>query len=662
MMLLAGQLGYVQLAEAVRFREQWERDASLGLRRGDTEALEEYDRHGRITGNEPDLALDQARAAYLGSYLAGRDVLMIARAHETCRELSRRVRDDLVHLGLVDDTRTAALRDGARAGAGDIIVARRNDHHLEAGERERTLANGDVMRVLAVNDDGSLTVCRRIDRDPQTGQARWSDSTFRYSDTANADLAYAVTGHSAQGLTVSHGIAVVTGSESRQWFYSAMTRGADCNQAIVFTQPARPADIAAGTRPAPELARYRRLRAERDGQPMTSPFPAHNPDPREPMAVLADVLERDEAQDAAVDVLGRELSDADHLGRLEVMWQGETTAGPPGRVAGRDPPGAAAAVPRGQPRRRDGDLAVADPAHRSRLPGSTPGRSPPTRSAAAPLTGARDVAAVIDARIRRASGGIAPAPWRPWSQRVPSIADPTRQQFVTELAAAMDARRVRIGEHAAETAPAWAVNALGPVPDDPVDRLEWTERASAVGAYRELYGIESDTDPVGPEPVNSPEARSAWMAAYSALLRQDPSGLDALPDSSLLLRRAQYQAETAWAPPYPGRELRQVRMAQLEMTSRESRHAAEAAAARTHGDARGAARHEGLAASSRAAGEFYAIRAELDEQLEAARQGVGRAHRRGAAAGGPGRCCAAPQAPGTGARTLTVSGTRRAAR
>ena len=136
MMLLAGRLGYVQLGEAVRFREQWERDASLGLRRGETEALEEYDRHGRITGTQPDLALDQARAAYLGSYLAGRDVLMIARAHETCRELSRRVRDDLVHLGLVDDTRTAALRDGARAGAGDIIVARRNDHrprHRRAG-------------------------------------------------------------------------------------------------------------------------------------------------------------------------------------------------------------------------------------------------------------------------------------------------------------------------------------------------------------------------------------------------------------------------------------------------------------------------------------------------------------------------------------------------
>ena len=387
----------------------------------------------------------------------------------------------------------------------------------------------------------------------------------------------------------------------------------------MFTQPARPADLAAGTRTAPELARYRRLRAERDGQPTTSPFPAHNPDPREPMAVLADVLERDESQDAAVDVLGRELSDADHLGRLEVMWQGETL--PARRDAWR------AAIRQALPPQFRGaslDGGTATWLWRTlrsiEAAGLDAGQAAADAIGAAPLTGARDVAAVLDARIRRASGGIAPAPWRPWSQRVPPIADRARRQFVTELAAAMDARRVRIGEHAADTAPAWAVNVLGPVPDDPVDRLEWTERASAVGAYRELYGIDSDTDPVGPEPVNSPEARSAWMAAYSAQLRLDPSGLDALPDSSLLLSRARYQAETLWAPPYPGRELRRVRMAQLEMTSREVRHTAEAATARAHGDAGAAERHARLAESARAASEFYAARAKLDEHLEAARK------------------------------------------
>lgn len=184
----------------------------------------------------------------------------------------------------------------------------------------------------------------------------------------------------------------------------------------------------------------------------------------------------------------------------------------------------------------------------------------------------------------------------------------------------MDARRVRIGEHAAQTSPAWAVNALGPVPDDPLDRLDWTERASAIGAYRELYGIESDTDPIGPEPVNSPEARPAWIAAYSAQLHQDPSGLDRLPDSSLYLRRAQYETETRWAPPYPGRELRLVRQSQLDMTAREVRHQAEARAAQDRGDQQAAARHASLAESARAAAAFYRARGDLDEQLHAARQ------------------------------------------
>jgi hypothetical protein len=489
------------------------RDAADALRRGRDQgtaaqqALEDYDRHGRITGNEPDLALDQARAAYLGSYLQGRDVLMIARAHKSCRELSRRVRDDLVHLGLVDDTRTAQLRDGARAGAGDLIVARRNDHQLQAGEQQRTLANGDVMRVDHVNADGSLTVRRRTGQDPRTGQARWSAGTFQFADTANADLAYAVTAHSAQGLTVSHGIAVITGGEGRQWFYSAITRGADCNQAIVFTQPASLADPAAGTRAAPELARHRRLQAERGGEPESAPFPAGCPDPREPVAVLADVLARDEAQHAALDVLARELGDADHLARLDAMWQGET------RPARQDAWRAAIRAelpPAYRGARLDGGTAtwLWRTLRSVEAAGLNGGEVAVAAVRAAPLTGARDLAAVIDARIRTGTGPLVPGPWQPWSSRVPVLADPVRQQFVANLAAAMDARRARIGEHAALTAPAWAVNASGPVPADPLQRLEWTERASAVGAYRELYGIDSDTDPVGPEPVNSPEARS----------------------------------------------------------------------------------------------------------------------------------------------------------
>jgi hypothetical protein len=508
---------------------------------------------------------------------------MIAHAHETCEELSRRVRDDLVYLGLVDDRRTAGLRGGAKAGAGDLIVARRNDHRLLAGGADHTLANGDVLRVDAVNDDGSLTVRRRTGRDSSTGQACWSEQTFQFADCRNADLAYAVTGHAAQGLTVSHGIAVITGSETRQWLYSAMTRGAELNQAMVFTQPARPADPTPGTWAAPELRRYERIAAERAAGTESEHHPARSPDPGEPVAVLADVLARDDTQLAALEVWQRELGDADHLGKLDAIWQSETMEAR--RHAWR------AAIRQALPeeyrnvRLESGTATWLWRTLRSvEAAGLDPGQVAEDAIQSAPLTGARDLAAVIDYRIRKVTAGIASAPWQTWSERIPQLADPQRQQLVTELAAAMDARRARIGEHACQTSPTWATNALGPVPEDPLDRLNWTERASAIGAYRELYGIESDADPIGPEPVNSSEARSAWMAAYSAQLRLDPSGLDHLPDSSLYLRRAQYEAETAWAPPYPGRELRVVRTAQLEMTARQIRHRAEAQAAQARGD------------------------------------------------------------------------------
>ena len=250
------------------------------------------------------------------------------------------------------------------------------------------------------------------------------------------------------------------------------------------------------------------------------------------------MLDRNEAQDAALEVLLREFGDADHLARLDVIWHGEPIR------ARRDV--WRAAIGRVLPTEHKGARLAGGSAIwlwrtmrsvEAAGDGRRAGRGRRDQFSAADR--GVDIAAVIDARIRRATGAIAPAAWRSWSDRVPQMADRQRQQFVTELAAAMDARRAQIGEHAPRTAPAWAINALGPVPHDPLDLLQWTERASAVGAYRELYRIESQTDPVGPEPVNSPGARSARMAAYSAQQRQAPSGLDRLPDSSMYLRRAQ---------------------------------------------------------------------------------------------------------------------------
>jgi ATP-dependent exoDNAse (exonuclease V) alpha subunit len=171
MALLAAELGYVQLAEPVRFRAGWEQAASLRLRGGDVSVLAGYDQHARIHGGEPEQMLDAAAAAYVALTADGTDTLLMAADHALRRELSRRIRDDLIHLGQVQPGPTVPIADGTQASPGDLIVCTRNDHTVEAGEPGRTLANGDLLRIEAVTGDG-LLVRRALDADPQAGQRR----------------------------------------------------------------------------------------------------------------------------------------------------------------------------------------------------------------------------------------------------------------------------------------------------------------------------------------------------------------------------------------------------------------------------------------------------------------------------------------------------------
>ena len=223
------------------------------------------------------------------------------------------------------------------------------------------------------------------------------------------------------------------------------------------------------------------------------------------------------------------------------------------------------------------------------------------------LAGARDIPAVIDARLRHRLGSLVPLPAGPWSAQVPAIADPERRAYVTEIAALMDARKDRIGEHAAEHALPWAVNALGPVPGHPLDRLDWQQRAASIGAYRELSGYDHPADPIGPEPAAAaPDLRAAWHEALAALGPVDGPDVRGMPDGTLLHLRDTYPVETAWAPQWVGDELRQVRAgardARLAAPARRRRGRSRRAAAAT---TRQAARQQALAASYQALHEAY---------------------------------------------------------
>jgi hypothetical protein len=603
MMLLADRLGYVQLAEPVRFTAAWEREASLRLRSGDATALDEYDQHGRIRGAPPEQAIDQAVNAYVASYLAGRDVLLMAADWARCRELSARIREDLIHLGLVDGSRTVRIAEHTEASAGDLIICRDNDHTVEAGEPGRALANGDILRIEAITSRG-LMVRRMLEADPSTGQRRFTDRAFCYADYRTCDLAYAITGHSAQGATVHTGIALVTGKEDRQWLYPAMTRGTDANLAFVFTTPPTVADPQPGTRPAPELERYERHRREREGllPAYHAPEPG-SPDPREAIAVLADVLDYDGAELSASGTSRRNLANADHLGILNTIWTAETRGVRDDRYREL----VMAALPPGHRKPLSHQARwLFRTLHAAELVGLDPAEVTRTAIDSRDLAGARDIASVLDARIRQRVYPLLPQPQGPWAERIPPLPDPERRAYLAEIAAMMDDRKQRLGLHVAQTTPAWSVTALGSVPDNPAARQEWERKASSVAAYREIYGYDHPDDPIGPEPTqDAPDQRAAWHEAFLALSPADGSDVRTMRDGRLWLIRDAYAAETAWAPCHVGRELRLARLGVANADQGANRAAAEADAARKVGDHARAGRHEELAVSYRAMADCY---------------------------------------------------------
>jgi ATP-dependent exoDNAse (exonuclease V) alpha subunit len=275
MSLLAEALGYACLAEPARFRAGWEQQASLRLRDGDTGVLAEYDQHARILGGDPEQMTDAAAAAYLALTAEGTDVLLMAAGHALRRELSRRVRDDLIRLGIVQNGPAVTIADGATASAGDLIICTRNDHGVEAGEPGRTLANGDLLRIEAITSNG-LLVRRALDADPATGQRRWTSRLFLYAGYQDAELGYAVTDHVAQGRTVTVGLAVICGTEDRQHLYVALTRGTTANLAYVFTLSPKLAD------PAPAPAPPRNWPATTRSRPNDPALPPRPPRPPRP--------------------------------------------------------------------------------------------------------------------------------------------------------------------------------------------------------------------------------------------------------------------------------------------------------------------------------------------------------------------------------------------
>jgi hypothetical protein len=216
-----------ELSDVRRFHQPWEAHATLQLRDGELTVLDAYASHGRLVDGDSDTMLDRAYAAWQTDLANGRTSLLIAPTRDTVTALNLRAQADRAAAGDVDLEHGVRLRDGTRAGVGDIIMSRRNDRRLHGPGG--WVRNGDRWSVVAAHADGSLDVRRTTL--PHSGPVRLPAAYL----TAHVELGYAVTAHRAQGATVDTAHAIVDGSMSRETLYVAMTRGRQANHTYTCT-------------------------------------------------------------------------------------------------------------------------------------------------------------------------------------------------------------------------------------------------------------------------------------------------------------------------------------------------------------------------------------------------------------------------------------------
>ena len=581
--LLDRHLGHVELSEATRFRQAWEREATLRLRQGDITVLADYREHDRLHAGTAEQIADEAARAYLHDRLSGKDALLMCGTDALAAELSRRARDDLIHWGIVDgDGPAVTLMNGYQASAGDLVMARKNLNRVDAGAKAHGLANRDILRIITADADGSglrVSVERLIGRDPATGTEQWS-APFNLNRSYfwnHAQLAYAVTFHSAEARTVDSGVAVFTGAEDRQAVTVAMTRGRDANHAYVITGWDI-ADPKPGPEPAPELARSARIRAEWAGlDPGTATITEGTHKAATPEEILGKCLDNNGQELSATGTREAEWSDADRLDVLGYQWNEVQRQASQQRYER-----ALRGVLDGDQTRQVMSDQATTWLWRTLREAEAAGLDGPAALrravASGPLTDAASVAKVLDWRIRQQTAGLPALAARPWSEQVPETRDADTDRYARDLAQAMDDRARRLGEHAAEHPPAWAY-ALGPVPDHPVDRAEWEHKAATIAAYREMWGHTHPHEPIGSRPGDhSPQARAMWQAAAEAL-GYVPGQMREHSDGQLWAWRSAWHREMAWAPEYKGDDLALVRgeIRRAEIESDRARRNAEAA-------------------------------------------------------------------------------------
>ncbi|MFC8044526.1 MobF family relaxase [Nocardia sp. NPDC057353] len=456
-----------ELSEVVRFARRGEALASKRLREGDPTALAWYLDNGRIHAGHLGTVYDDTYRAWAADTAAGADAVMLAPTHDIAAALNLRARADrLARTGAPTGGPVVVLGDGSQASAGDTVRTRRNDPRLRLRDND-WVRNGYTWTVREVHPDQTVTLARRV-HGRDTGTLVHLPGEYVREHLA---LGYATTIDSAQGITTDTCHVALSGRESRQQLYVAMTRGRHANHAYIAT--ALDGD---------------------EGDIYT--LPGHHP--RTAVEHLQHVLDRDATRPSAHTELRDALDPARRIGRavdtyLDTLGLtaenalGTTQLVAIDRTADRLVPGLTDSPAYPVLRQHLAMLA---------LTGADPMTELRAAVTARELDTADDPAAVLDWRLdptRRHATGPGPLPWTPGLPAAATATGPdltapvqARERIVTELA-----RQITDTAHTwtHSTAPDWARPLLGTSPDLLADLAIW--RAG-------LHIPDTDHRPTGP--------------------------------------------------------------------------------------------------------------------------------------------------------------------
>lgn len=505
-----------RLTEVRRFQNAWEREASKRLRDGDVTALAQYQARGRIKGAaDEDKVIEQAVTGFVTDHLLGRESIVMVDTGEMASKVSDRIRGRLAEVGHVERD-GVTLRDDTRAGVGDLIQTRLNDRRVGVHNRE-------VWQVVGRTDQGVLEVQPLTGRD-EAGQLTWGPTLAlpaSYVGT-QVELAYAATIEAAQGRTTDTGHLIATRTTGKSRAYPGNTRGRLSNHTYVQVEEGETA-----------------------------------------VGRMAAIYGDDDHTQAARVAIAAEVDREKNLAHLGPQWEAmvrETRA-----ATHRDHLVAALGD--------DADLVLSDPAsgrvyallRQAELTGHHPAELlRDVMAERGSLSGAKAPAAALYARIadqmKTAPLG-APKPVT-FESRLPDVSlgdrENERLQYGREIGAGMDRRVTELAAAAADEAPAWAVRALGAVPDTQGDRWAWQGKVAYAAAYRERYGYTDDHDAIGRRPSHlEPEKVWLWdMAARQIGMPEHERDLAGLSDGELANRVQDWERIEAWLPRFVDDDLK----------------------------------------------------------------------------------------------------------